>query len=294
MLGFVAFLVMVAGWFFIAKQLKKKGLGGITRHLAGGALGALLFLLTPAVYFSFSGDSAPLVAKQPEQQGHEAPTEQTAPESTKGEMWKFLVNNAARTINRYAYDTNPDAVILGRDGQVDFELQQSGEHEGRYLLTLTDYKDDNKRVVTLLPLFDEYASSDDLDDEAELWKILEATLNGRPFDAAAEPVAAAEWYEGGTLHSASALEWQQASQANKLATAADIAAVAYKNKLFKPEIQNAVTGVNSFLPLATGLVEGLDATFEPDPDPETNRVMFSNQKVNETSVMLMMTMGWLK
>lgn len=112
--------------------------------------------------------------------------------------------------------------------------------------------------------------------------------------SAVSQAQAAEWYEGGTLHSANALEWQQASKANRLATAADIAAVAYKNKLFKPEIQNAVTGVNSFLPLANGLVEGLDAAFEPDPDPETNRMMFTNQKVNETSVILMMTMGWLK
>lgn len=121
-----------------------------------------------------------------------------------------------------------------------------------------------------------------------------AVLAGTVATAPVQLAAAAEWYEGGTLHSATALEWQQASEANKLATAADLAATVYKNKLFKPEIQNAVTGVDSFLPLANGLVKGLDAAFEPDPDPETNRTMFASQKVNETSVMLMMTMGWLK
>lgn len=107
-------------------------------------------------------------------------------------------------------------------------------------------------------------------------------------------VQAAEWYEGGTLHQATALEWQQASDANKLATAADIAASAYTKKLLKPDLQNAVTGVDSLLPLAYNLVKGLDAAFEPDPDPETNRVMFANQKVSDFMVMLMASQGWLK
>ncbi|MFG6666331.1 hypothetical protein ACGK9R_04395 [Halomonas sp. HNIBRBA4712] len=34
-------------------------------------------------------------------------------------------------------------------------------------------------------------------------------------------VAQPNWYSGGDLHVASALEWQQAGDANKLATAAD-------------------------------------------------------------------------
>ena len=37
-------------------------------------------------------------------------------------------------------------------------------------------------------------------------------------------VHAAEWYEGGTLHKATAAEWQAATASNKLATAADFLA----------------------------------------------------------------------
>lgn len=105
---------------------------------------------------------------------------------------------------------------------------------------------------------------------------------------------AAEWYEGGTLHQASALEWQQATQANKLATAADITTNAYNKQMFKPELHNLITGVNSFLPMAHALVVGMDKAFKADPDPETNRKTFANQKVSETMVLWMATQGWLK
>ena len=37
-------------------------------------------------------------------------------------------------------------------------------------------------------------------------------------------VQAGNWNEGGTLHKASALEWQKASYSNKLATSADMIA----------------------------------------------------------------------
>lgn len=106
---------------------------------------------------------------------------------------------------------------------------------------------------------------------------------------------AAEWHEGGTLHQATALEWQQASHANKLATAADIITDASAKELLRPELQKAVTaGSDSYFPLAHGLVKGLDAAFFPDPDPAANRAMFVDQRVNETMAQLMEAMGWLK
>ena len=40
--------------------------------------------------------------------------------------------------------------------------------------------------------------------------------------------ACGQWYRGGTLHAAHGLEWQQANESNRLATAADLVAVVAK------------------------------------------------------------------
>jgi hypothetical protein len=45
-----------------------------------------------------------------------------------------------------------------------------------------------------------------------------------------QPVQQAQWYEGGTLHKATAREWLAATSANRLATAADFAATALKQE----------------------------------------------------------------
>lgn len=105
-------------------------------------------------------------------------------------------------------------------------------------------------------------------------------------------VVAAEWYENGTLHSESALEWQDASYANKLATAGDLLAAAYQQGSLKPEIANRIHGVSDIRPLAEELVTQLDDMFKPEADETANRKMFANQKVNESAAMLLITMGW--
>lgn len=107
-------------------------------------------------------------------------------------------------------------------------------------------------------------------------------------------VQAAEWYEGGTLHQASALEWQEATQANKLATAGDFVATAFKNELFIPEIQSSLTSTEHMKFLAQKLVEQLDDAFAADPDPELNRKLFANQQVGSSSAMIMAMSGWVK
>ncbi len=42
---------------------------------------------------------------------------------------------------------------------------------------------------------------------------------------------ASEWYEGGTLHKATGRIWQQASEENQIATAADFAAIILKGQV---------------------------------------------------------------
>ncbi|SEM31931.1 hypothetical protein [Halomonas caseinilytica] len=103
---------------------------------------------------------------------------------------------------------------------------------------------------------------------------------------------AAEWYENGTLHNESALEWQDASHANKLATAGDLLAAAYQQGSLKPEIANKINGVADIRPLAETLVSQLDDMFKPEADEAANRKMFANQKVNESAAMLLIMMGW--
>lgn len=111
------------------------------------------------------------------------------------------------------------------------------------------------------------------------------------------PISVAQadaWYEGGTLHQANALQWQKASDADKLATCSDLVAAIYKNKSFKPELQQAIKSVDDFRPLAEELVKALNGAFKEDPDTKSNAKIFTNQKVPDTAVMLMMLMGWLK
>lgn len=104
----------------------------------------------------------------------------------------------------------------------------------------------------------------------------------------------AEWYEGGSLHNANAIEWQQADDDNKLATAGDLIAAAYQKGMLKSSLTNQISGVDDIRPLAEELMNQLDAAFEPESDPEQNQKMYANQKVNESAAMLLMMMGWVE
>lgn len=111
------------------------------------------------------------------------------------------------------------------------------------------------------------------------------------------PISVAQagaWYEGGTLHQANALQWQRASDADKLATCSDLVAAIYKNKSLKSELQQTIKTVDDLRPLAEELVKALNSAFKEDLDTKNNAKIFTNQKVPDTAVMLMMLMGWLK
>ena len=106
------------------------------------------------------------------------------------------------------------------------------------------------------------------------------------------PTQTRKWYEGGTLHNKSALEWQLASTDNKLASCADFTARIWKTGSFKPSIATQISTVDDLRPYAQELVEFLDAAFQPDPDPAENRKIFANQKVSESAAAGMILLGW--
>ncbi len=104
---------------------------------------------------------------------------------------------------------------------------------------------------------------------------------------------AKKWYEGGTLHNASALVWQNARYENKLATCSDIIVTAWKNHYFKPELQSKLTSLDSVKLLANELVKALDIAFSREADPNKNKMMYTNQTVSDSAALLMVMMGWV-
>lgn len=108
-----------------------------------------------------------------------------------------------------------------------------------------------------------------------------------------EPVSK-KWYSGGTLHNKSALEWQTASSEDKLATCGDFVTKMWQNGDLKPSIANNLSTVDDVRPYAKELVDFLDGAFAPDPDPELNRILFTNQTVASFAAIGMITMGWAR
>ena len=106
--------------------------------------------------------------------------------------------------------------------------------------------------------------------------------------------SATKWYSGGTLHKKSALEWQTASPQDKLATCGDFVTGMWQNGNLKRSIANSLSTVDDVRPYAQQLVDCLDAAFTPDPDPEQNRILFTNQTVAGFAAAGMVTMGWTK
>lgn len=102
------------------------------------------------------------------------------------------------------------------------------------------------------------------------------------------------WYEGGTLNDATALEWQDASYSNKLATCADFVAKMDSDGQFVASVDNDINTIEDIRPYAEDLVTALDGAFAEEDDPERNRQMYANQSVAETAVILMQVMGWTR
>ncbi len=102
-----------------------------------------------------------------------------------------------------------------------------------------------------------------------------------------------KWYEGGTLHNASALKWQEASYDDKLATCADFISGLWQNKKLKPSLQSQIKSMEDIRTIAQELVKEMDAAMRKDEDSEENKKTYANQKVSEMAALLMLSMGWL-
>jgi hypothetical protein len=102
------------------------------------------------------------------------------------------------------------------------------------------------------------------------------------------------WYEGGTLHQKSALDWQVASAEDRLATCADFVFNAHEKGLLKPELSNRITTKDDTRLLAEQLRDCLNKSLAPEPDAAANRLMYANQKVSELAAVCAKIMNWLR
>ncbi|HGC5196711.1 hypothetical protein ACRWDO_10435 [Escherichia coli] len=96
--------------------------------------------------------------------------------------------------------------------------------------------------------------------------------------AFASHVYASEWYKGGTLHDANALEWQKASYKNKLATSGDFIYVLYNKGRLKPELSAQIKDMDDIKLLAEELTKQLDMAFEPFSDKKQNKKSISKSE----------------
>lgn len=114
--------------------------------------------------------------------------------------------------------------------------------------------------------------------------ILSASINN---------LQAKEWYEEkGTLHQATMKEWCKADDKNKLATAGDFVSKGYVNKLFKPEIIQAIQEhkMDGIKFMAGEIVTALDTgACEGKKASEA----MSTTKVSDLVGMSMLLMNWI-
>ncbi|WP_019602887.1 hypothetical protein [Teredinibacter turnerae] len=103
------------------------------------------------------------------------------PISIKSKNWEFIVNNALRTLDERAVEKNPNAVFIGSNVKTEFLKQYGGEYKGRYLLKVLNESGGHTSFGMLLPLFDEFSSSENIDDRKQLWKVVTAKYDGRDF-----------------------------------------------------------------------------------------------------------------
>jgi hypothetical protein len=103
-----------------------------------------------------------------------------------------------------------------------------------------------------------------------------------------------EWWQGGTLHSATALEWQNATYRNKLATCGDFMCMMWQEGNLSSRLSNNIDGMSDLRFWADSLVICLDISMERLPDEEQNRILYANQTVSEMTSMILIMSNWLK
>jgi hypothetical protein len=103
-----------------------------------------------------------------------------------------------------------------------------------------------------------------------------------------------KWYNGGTLHKAGALEWQNSSYPNKLATCADFITKLHQDGALTDSVSSKINSVDDIRPFAEELVKALDEAFKKSSNSDKNRRLYANQTVAGTALILLKIMGWLK
>jgi hypothetical protein len=96
----------------------------------------------------------------------------------------------------------------------------------------------------------------------------------------ATPLAAAEWYEGGTLHQANGQQWRSASDANRLATAGNW--VVGMSKQFRTPVNSMSQAKLLSYQLVTCVTNAVSGPGG------------SNQPVSEMGAACMYTLGWIR
>lgn len=104
-------------------------------------------------------------------------------------------------------------------------------------------------------------------------------------------VAAAEWYEGGTLHDSSFLEWKKATYENKLATCGDWVAGVYARKGYTQELMKELkaAGMSGIKKMAGSCVVMLDTAMDG-----LNKKEMVNQKSPEAFILGSVIAGWIE
>lgn len=105
---------------------------------------------------------------------------------------------------------------------------------------------------------------------------------------------AGEWYEGGTLTDKGALNWQNASFANKIASSSDLVAAMYQKHLLNASITSTIKDVNDLAPYAIQLAVCVDGATKKEADPKENKKIYTNQTVSGMAAICVMMMGWAK
>lgn len=104
-------------------------------------------------------------------------------------------------------------------------------------------------------------------------------------------VAAAEWYEGGTLHDSSFLEWEKATYENKLATCGDWVSGVYSRKKYRPEVMEELkaAGMDGIKKMAESCVVMLDITMDGLDKKEA-----ANEKLSKVFTLGSVIAGWIE
>lgn len=101
-----------------------------------------------------------------------------------------------------------------------------------------------------------------------------------------------QWFEVGNLADKTALDWQQATNENKLASCATL----IRNTRDAGEFNEAITEMVDFqlYPMSAQLMLSMDSEFKKDPDPEVNQRIYKDVLIATRAAAIMAKKDWMK